>query len=419
MTTAASDPDAPVRSVLMLSPEPPYPMHGGGAYRIASLAHYFARFAHVDLVLFSDSGMPAVLPAGLVRSQTVIRLPIHKRGIFARYFRNAGRAFRGVPPLIDRLSGHAGELAQALSGRHYDLGIVEHFWCAPYLEQIAAVCDRTALDLHNIESVLHERCALTSSGLVALGQRRFFRCSRRLEAALFPGYSLCLAASAEDAAAARRLAPAGRVEVYPNSLPEVPVPNVREEPVVVFSGNFEYHPNIDAVEFLANSIWPGVRSRCPELRLRLVGRGDRFVRHLLPSGLNIEVTGPIEDARAEIAAARIVIAPLRAGSGTRIKILEAWAAARPVVATSIAAEGLEYRQDCDLLIANEGPSIVGAIAGLNAEPARRARIAASGRRLFEERYTWNASWRALSTALSPGRTGTAPLYTEDSNANRR
>jgi hypothetical protein len=47
----------------------------------------------------------------------------------------------------------------------------------------------------------------------------------------------------------------------------------------------------------SNSIWPGVRSRCPELRLRLVGRGDRFVRHLLPSGLNIEVTGPIEDAR--------------------------------------------------------------------------------------------------------------------------
>jgi glycosyltransferase involved in cell wall biosynthesis len=403
----------------MLSPEPPYPMHGGGAFRIASLIRYFAQFADVDLVLFSESGRPALLPPGLLRSQTVIPLPASRSNISARYLRNAGRAFRGVPPLIDRLNGHAAELARALAGRHYDLGIVEHFWCAPYLEQLAAVCDLTVLDLHNIESVLHERCAQTSRGLVALGQKRFVGCSRKLEAALFPRYDLCLAASEEDAAAARRLAPAARVAVYPNSLPEVPVPDVREEPVVVFSGNFEYHPNIDAVGFLANSIWPGVRERCPELRLRLVGRGDRFVKHLLPSGMNIEVTGPIEDARAEIAAARMVIAPLRAGSGTRIKILEAWAAARPVIATAIAAEGLEYEEGCDLLIANEGPSIVGAIAGLNAEPARRARIAASGRRLFEERYTWKESWRALGTALPPGRTGTAHRYTEDSNANSR
>ncbi len=141
---------------------------------------------------------------------------------------------------------------------------------------------------------------------------------------------------------------------------------------MVFSGNFEYHPNIDAVDFLVNSIWPEVRRKCPDLRLRLVGRGDAFIRHLLPSGFNIEVTGAVDDALAQIAAARIVVAPLHAGSGTRIKILEAWAAARPVIATLLAAEGLEYVKDRDLLIANDGPSIVGAIAGLNADPDQRA-----------------------------------------------
>lgn len=412
-----------IRSVLMLSPEPPYPLNGGGAYRVASLAHYFAQFAELDLVLFSNSGRAAELPAGLVRSQTVIALPLHNPGIAARYFRNARRAFQGTPPLIDRLSGHAGQLAQALAGKHYDLGIVEHFWCAPYLDQISRVCDTTVLDLHNIESVLHARCARTSRGLVAAGHRRFAACYRTLEQELLPKFSMVLATSEPDAVAIQQLAIRANVAVYPNALPAVAPPKTTEQPVVAFSGNFEYHPNIDAVDFLVNSIWPEVRRKCPDLRLRLVGRGDAFIRHLLPSGFDIEVTGAIDDALSQIAAARIVVAPLRAGSGTRIKILEAWAAARPVVATSLAAEGLEYVKDRDLLIANEGPSIAGAIAGLNADPEQRARIAACGRHLFEERYTWQAAWRALSAALAfsppPAGTGTGHRYTEDADANRR
>src|SRR5277367_4130138 len=92
---------------LLLSPEPPYPLQGGGAFRIASLLHYFAGFTEVDLILISDSGMPALLPEGLVRSQHVIPLPYHRRDVASRYFRNARRALRGVPPLVDRVSGLA------------------------------------------------------------------------------------------------------------------------------------------------------------------------------------------------------------------------------------------------------------------------------------------------------------------------
>lgn len=285
-----------IRSVLMVTPEPPYPLNGGGAFRIASLVHYFAQSADVDLVMFSNTGKAAVLPQGLVRRQTVIPLPLHDTGPAARYFRNARRAIQGAPPLIDRLSGHGDEMTRAFKGKHYDLGIVEHFWCAPYLEQISRVCDRTVLDLHNIESILHARCAETSRGLVAAGHRRFAACYRRLEEELLPRYGMVLAASEPDAIVVRQRAPAASVAVYPNSLPLMPVPEVSEEPIVVFSGNFEYHPNIDAVDFLVNSIWPEVIKKCPELRLRLVGRGDAFIRHLLPSGFDIELTGAVDDA---------------------------------------------------------------------------------------------------------------------------
>ena len=327
--------------VLILSPEPPYPLNSGGAFRTASLLHYFARFAQVDLILISESGAPALLPQGLVRSQKVIPLPRHNRGAIARYVRNASRALRRVPPLIDRLSGLSAPIERAIQeligneGRVYDFGIVEHFWGAPYVDQLSSCCKRTVINLHNIESVLHNRYSGSGNGfsngvsnvigeqLIRAGQRRFAAASRKLESDLLPRYSAVLTTSEHDASLVRAIAPRAHVHVYPNSLPwtdlpkedapRVDVPSGREYPRLVFSANFEYHPNIDAVAFLVGEIWPKIRMLLrlkkahPELRLRLVGRGDRSIRHLLPSGpvekTGIEVTGPVEDARAEIAQA--------------------------------------------------------------------------------------------------------------------
>jgi polysaccharide biosynthesis protein PslH len=399
-------------SVLMLSPEPPYPLHGGGAYRTASLVHYFSRFATVDLILISESGKPALLPPGLVRSQKVIALPPHSRGLLARYRRNAGRAIRGVPPLIDRLNGLGPALARALGGQRYDIGIIEHFWCAPYVGQIQNVCDRTVLDLHNIESVLHERCAAQGRGLIAMGHRRFAARSRRLETELLPRFSLVLATSETDADRAAGLAPSAHIEVYPNALPWVERTTVPRQQVVVFPANFEYHPNIDAVRFLVSEIWPEVKKRQPKLRLKLVGRGDRFIRHLLPRGPDIEVTGAVPDAFAEIACASIVIAPLRSGSGTRIKILEAWAAARPVVATPLAAEGLLANDGHNIVLATDPPAFAKAITCLLSEPVERERIACNGRHTYEQHYTWEAAWRMLDANLQLTRAGELNRYTE-------
>ena len=418
-------------SVLVIAPEAPWPLQGGGAYRTASLIQYFAAHADVDLILFSETGQPALVPAGLLRSQTVIQLAQHSRSTSARYLRNIRRAIQGVPPLVDRLSGHEDEIARVLKGKHYDLGLVEHFWCAPYIAQISAACGTTVLDLHNIESVLHERCAETSgglsgNGLVGAGHKRFAQRSRELEATFLPRYTAVLTPSQVDAYTVRRIAPGANVIVYPNAIPDAPYLSADEEstpPVVVFSANFEYHPNIDAVGCLVSTIWPEVMKVCPELRLRLVGRGDQYIRPLLPSGFPVEITGPIEDARAEIREARIVIAPLRAGSGTRIKILEAWAEGRPVVATSLAAEGLEYSEDTDLLIANDGPAFATAIAKLNQDSLLRARVGTAGRLLFEKHYTWQAAWKLLKinpefNFLFPG-AAAGGRYTDDADANRR
>jgi len=399
-------------NVLILSPEPPYPLNGGGAYRTASLAHYFAGLGDVDLLLLSDSGQPALLPAGLVRNQAVIPLPLHSRAAAARYARNARRAIVGIPPLIDRLSGLEDPIRKAIGHRRYDVGIIEHFWAAPYVELLREVCSTTVLDLHNVESVLHERCAgngggLIATGLIGAGHRRFGKMARKLEAELLPRFSLVLAASETDRRQVCEIAPAAKAAVYPNALPWINPyeTNPHEsqdkiaEPVIVFSGNFEYHPNVDAVRFLVRDIWPRIRARYPGSRLRLVGRGEGHIGHLLPGGMGIETTGPVENALREIARATLVVAPLRMGSGTRIKIIEAWAAGRAVVATPLAAEGLAVQDGTNSVLASRSEQIASAVERLLADPAARQRIGAAGRLTYEKHYTWEAAWRSLDMNL--------------------
>jgi len=279
---------------------------------------------------------------------------------------------------------------------------VEHFWCAPYLDLLNKYCRETVLDLHNVESVLHDRCAMVSYGmgsLTAAGHRRFGAASRKLESALIPRYSRVLAASEEDARSVRAIAPGAKAEVYPNAIPWVELPRVAEQPCVVFSGNFEYHPNIDAVRFLIGEIWPGVRKARPDIRLRLVGRGDSFIRHLLPGDAmrdnGIEVTGPVEDALAEIGRAQVVVAPVRTGSGTRIKILEAWAAGLPVVSTPVGAEGLHARDEAHLLLAEGAAAFARQVTRLLACKDMRIQLGMAGRLLLEKEFTWEKAWQRL------------------------
>jgi glycosyltransferase involved in cell wall biosynthesis len=134
-----------------------------------------------------------------------------------------------------------------------------------------------------------------------------------------------------------------------------------------------------------------------------VGRNDSFIRHLLPPGsaenTGIEVTGPVEDARAEIAQACLVVAPLRAGSGTRLKILEAWAAARCVVATPLGAEGLTARDGVNIAIEAEAGDFAARVSRLVDDAETRRSLAAGGRRTFEDEYSWETAWKTLDLDL--------------------
>ena len=385
-------------SALFLAPEAPYPMAGGGSLRSASLLEYLGRHYDVDVIVFRQPGAPdpaSLFPIGLARRVTVLELPPNRRGAAARALRNASRVVRRIPPLVDRFAGFSAQVARALAGARYDLGVIEHSWCAPYLEQLSPVCTRTVLDLHNVESVLHGRCAEAEGRAAATAHRVFQGASQELERAWLPRFSLVLATSQADAAVASAMAPEARVAVYPNALPPTPLPVAGDEEAIVFSGNMEYHPNLTAVRFFRREIWPRLRHRWPLLVWRLVGKNPAAVRRYTEGDERIEVTGPVVDAVREIARSRIAVAPLLTGSGTRLKILEAWAAGLPVVSTTIGAEGLPIQDGETALLADGAEAFASAISRLLTCSELRRKMGGAGRLLLEKEFTWETAWKKL------------------------
>jgi len=366
--------------------------------RSAALLNFLADRYAVDMIVFREprAADPRThLPAGLVRRLHVVDLPPHARHPLARAARNAGRLARRVTPLMDRFAGFGDRIAAATHGQRYEIAVVEHFWCAPYCAQAAAVSDITILDLHNIESVLHARCAIAGKGAQALAHRAFQKVCRDLEKEWLPRFTWLLAASEPDAELLRSISPGSKVSVYPNSIPRVPAPARREEDLIVFSGNLEYDPNVSAVRYFRQEIWPQLRECWPSLVWRLIGKNPSTVEKIVSGDPRIQLSGPVDDAVLELARAKVAIVPLLAGSGTRVKILEAWAAGVPVVSTPLGAEGLGARAGEHLLLANDAPGFRDAVSSLLASPELRNRLGRAGRYLFECEFTWEAAWKYL------------------------
>jgi glycosyltransferase involved in cell wall biosynthesis len=387
---------------LFLAAEAPYPTIGGGPIRATSVLEYLAGRFSMHAIFFREPGAPHpahAIPPGRVDRVDVIDLPFHSKLPPARLLRNVARLFRNRPPLLDRFGGFEVPIERCLSGQRYEVAFIEHFWCAPYLEQVRPSAASVILDVYNIESAWHHSMALSESGLMAWSHERFARAAADLERYWLPKFDRILATSCHDEKLMREISPDAKVTVYPNTLPLVVPPPRADRPEIIFSGNLEYPPNIAAVRFFHRNVWPALQSRWPELKWKILSKNPGSIRDLTERDPSIEFTGFVEDAVAVIAQARVAVVPLLAGSGTRIKILEAWAAGTAVVSTTLGAEGLECRDREHLVLADDAESFTAVVSELLALPVNRERIGAAGRRLYEEKYTWQTAWKALDELL--------------------
>jgi glycosyltransferase involved in cell wall biosynthesis len=157
---------------------------------------------------------------------------------------------------------------------------------------------------------------------------------------------------------------------------------------LVFFGLLSYRPNTDAVEYFCAAIWPQLKRARPTARLWIAGANPPPSIQQLHDGTSVMVTGYVDDLAALLARCAVVVTPLRIGGGTRIKILDAMAAGKAVVSTTIGCEGLDVLHGEHLLIADRPADFSRSCLGLMADRGRREALGSAARRLVEERYRW-------------------------------
>lgn len=386
-------------NILVLASAVPYPPHGGGRQRVFAILRYLARDHTVDLVTLA-SPVEAVHRAALERvCRSVTFLPFAtRRPAAARWARAVKSAVLlqayEVDPRVRR--------AVLRLSHGYDLVQVENGHMIPYAATLTGV--PKILDVFGLAtgSVWHEARVQerwVDRVRVFLGRAKARRVERRLSE-IFD--AACVVSEPER----RRLAaldPRLETRLVPNGVDVdrfVPVPEpVTSRVRLVFTGAMDYQANEDAVLFFCRDIYPRILDRLPGAEFWIVGRDPGSRVRALARDARIRVTGTIDDVQPFLGDARVVVVPMRMGSGTRIKILEALAMARPVVSTANGAEGLSVVSGVHLAIADAPQAFADEVVRLASDPAARQRLGRQGRSLVERAYAWPVALEPLGKAV--------------------
>lgn len=176
------------------------------------------------------------------------------------------------------------------------------------------------------------------------------------------------------------------IEVIPNAVEQVDPAPLPDAPTALFLGSLIYPPNRNAAVHLMREIWPRVRREIPDAKLVIAGRNPEGVPGSDTPPPGIAFSGFVEDLGPLYAGTRVVCAPIFAGGGTRIKIVEAAAHGRPVVATTIGAEGLAMEDGREILLRDDPDAFADAVADLLKDDERAQRIGEAGRAAVADTY---------------------------------
>jgi glycosyltransferase involved in cell wall biosynthesis len=375
--------------VVMATKFVPWPANSGGRQRSLALVTRLRELGEVTLCAYDDGSSDAG--------------PLEDLGIEVRAVPWARPPHRTALGCVRSRSITAGrfdtaEMRRTVSDAARDAdALVVSYSALSYLLTVPTPA-RTALDLHNVETSLLESYRRSRRGPMAAALRLEVVATRALERRALRRADVVSVVSEVDRA---RAADLGRPDVLvcPNGWEVRPELPAATEPVAVFVGLLGWRPNVEAATWLAEQVWPSVRAAVPGARLLLVGRDPAPAVRALAAE-DVEVTGTVPAVDPYLAKARVALAPLQAGGGSRLKILEALGAGRPVVATRIGAEGLGDLEGSGLLIADEPAAFARVVVDLLTAPARAAELGQQGRRAVSERYGWDRTLAPLLEALA-------------------
>ncbi len=389
-------------NVLVLDEFLPFPADAGKAIRTWNLLKPLARRHSVTLLCHGDERNPQILFA----KENVEALGI--KVVFAGalpnptgtklYAQLLGNCFSRFPFSVAKHTTplFANKVSELLLQERFDL---VHCEWTPYANYLLAKPDIPfVIDAHNLETLIWKRRSENARNHAA---KLFFaqqaeKMSRFERRAFSAAKCVASVSSIESSAICEWGAP--RAEVVHNGvdLDSFPPSYGERSNEFLFLGSLDWFPNQDAIAYLMQRLVPEIRRARPDATFRVVGRrpSTQLRRELDIIG-GVHLSADVEDVHPYLRSAAALVVPLRIGGGTRIKILEAMASGCPVVSTSVGCEGLEVRNQHNILVCDQDKGFAESCVRLLDHPQLGIRLAEAGRSLVEQSYSWKSASETL------------------------
>lgn len=375
--------------ILFLTPELPYPASSGGKIREVHLIRILSERFPVEVICFNPADNARSKQFRPPKAEDIpkgVNISLIPRDE-SPFWKRSLAALR--PPAFADFRPEVAEILRQRASRNTLLW-VSRFAMAPYIPLAKSLGYRVILDEHNVESNLIFASALSSvrrlPTLWQAAQTSYYEARFCLQA------DLVVAASDIDASRLSKLAPGVPVHVIPNSIDVSTYRDIRTGTgrSLFFSGSLHQEGNLEALRWFASEVMPRLKLALGSQLPSIVVAGSHpssDTRDFLQRA-GIEVRSNPDSMIPFLADAAVVFAPIRSGSGTRLKILEAMAAGRAVVSTGKGAEGLVLSPTYDIWIADGADRFASAILHLLQDEQCRTEMGQRAAETIEQRYDW-------------------------------
>ena len=387
------------------------PVDTGGKIRSYNILRHLARSHEVTLLSYyggqRDSSYESEIQRELPGAQTINTASLDGNAV-AQSLHYFARLFHPSPFAVSKFTHPAVQRAVAvwLDEKQLDVAVCDFLSASLNFPETLAT--PTILFQHNVESALWQRMASTEKNPAKrLAYRLEAGKMRRYERYALRKFHHVIAVSEHDRQQMLAMDPDCAITVVPTGVDtqkyEVAPPSSANPARIVFTGSMDWEPNIDAVAYFCQQIFPAILAEFPSAVFQIVGRNPHASVRKLASR-SIEVTGTVPSVADYLRDASVVVVPLRIGGGTRLKIFEAMAMGKALVSTSIGAEGLDVENGRDLILADDADSQIQAITLLLRDSTLRRRYEEAAARLAAQ-YDWSNIERRFAEVLqqvSPG-----------------
>ena len=375
----------------------PYPLNSGGRIRSYYLLRELAARHEVHLLAFSHEEQPELTPLHeMCRSVKTVPAPVRPSGAVHRVL----RLLRSPEDIVVGRNSceMERELRDYLDRETWDLLVLDDLGTEKYVREAGQI--PVLLSKHNCEWQLLRRYIQHKAGRPwawVLAWLEAFT-TRRSEARMVSLADRVIVVSETDRQVLLEIAPKTQVDVVSNGVDITyfsPVSAI-EDNRLLFTGALFWYPNVDAVSWFCESIWPLIRRDVPDALFDLVGSKPPDTVRALGKLPGVHVIPDVPDVRRHLARSAVYVVPLRVGSGTRLKILEALASGKAVVTTSIGMEGLDLTVGEDVVVADDPTSFAAACVEVLQDSAKQASLGRAGRTIVEVRYDWSVALAGLN-----------------------